>query len=84
MKTVSVATLKNELSRYLRDVASGEEVVVVSHAHAIAKIVPYRAQSSLLIRPPLRPASALKQIKGVRPLKDFDVVAMLAEDRNRR
>lgn len=35
---VSVSDLKNDLSRYLREVEAGEEVVVMSHHHAVAKL----------------------------------------------
>jgi prevent-host-death family protein len=84
MKTVSVATLKNELSHYLRKVADGEEVVVTSHDQPVARIVPFKRKSSLVIIPPRRPAFELKKIKGVKPLKEFDVVEMLMEDRRKR
>lgn len=35
---VSVSDLKNDLSRYLREVEAGEEIVVMSHHHAVAKL----------------------------------------------
>ena len=40
MNTVSVATLKQKLSQYLRQVEQGEEVVVTSHRRRVARIVP--------------------------------------------
>lgn len=36
---VSVSDLKNDLSRYLREVEAGEEIVVMSHHHAVARLV---------------------------------------------
>lgn len=38
----NIATLKNSLSRYLRTVQSGEEVVVLDRERPIARIVPFR------------------------------------------
>ena len=84
MTRVNVRTLKNGLSRFLKVVAGGEEVVVVSHERSIARIVPYESAALVTIRPPHRPAEDLNTLKGVRPLESFDVVGMLVEDRRRR
>ena len=78
-----MATLKNELSRFLKTVSEGEEIVVISHERAIAKIVPFESPGHLVMRPPTRPAADLSMIKGIRPSRDFDVVKMLIEDRRR-
>jgi prevent-host-death family protein len=40
MRTVNVADLKNNLSRYLREVRRGEEILVRDRKMPIAKIVP--------------------------------------------
>lgn len=40
MKTVNVADLKNGLSKYLRDVRRGEEILIKDRNLPIAKIVP--------------------------------------------
>jgi len=40
MKTAAVARLKAELSRYLRLVKSGEEILVTEHRIPIARLVP--------------------------------------------
>jgi prevent-host-death family protein len=37
---ISVRELKNHLSKYLRHVQAGEEVVVTSHKCVVAKLVP--------------------------------------------
>jgi prevent-host-death family protein len=85
MKTASVADLKTHLSGYLRRVEKGEEVVVTSHDHPVAKIIPFRpAAGKLSIRPATRPLSDWSKIKGVKPLKPIDVVALLREDRDKR
>jgi prevent-host-death family protein len=84
MKTVNVAVLKNDLSRYLRAVGEGEEVVVTSHSHAVAKLVPYAASSGLSVRPPTSATPRWKSVTGVKPRKDVDPVTLLLEDRARR
>ncbi len=40
MKTVNIADLKNGLSRYLREVREGEEILIRDRDVPIAKIVP--------------------------------------------
>jgi prevent-host-death family protein len=40
MKTAAVARLKAELSRYLRLVKSGEEILVTEHRIPVARLVP--------------------------------------------
>lgn len=48
MSHVGVRELKNQLSRYLKRVQDGEEIVVTDHGRSVAKIVP--AKSSGLRR----------------------------------
>lgn len=40
MSHVGVRELKNQLSRYLKRVQEGEEIVVTDHGRSVAKIVP--------------------------------------------
>ena len=83
MESVSVATLKSNLSRYLAAVKKGKEIVVTSHRHAIARIVPAeQAADDLKIIPAKKPVSSLKKIKGIK--LSFDPVEVLLEDRRRR
>jgi len=84
MKSVSVATLKSNLSRYLAAAKNGREIIVTSHQHPIARIVPPETTASrnLNIIPAKKPASSLKKIKGVK--LDVDLVAELLADRRRR
>jgi prevent-host-death family protein len=85
MKTASVADLKSHLSGYLRRVEKGEELVVTSHDHPVARIVPFRLPATVLkIAPATRPLSDWGKIKGVKPRKPVDPVALLMEDRARR
>ena len=46
MNIVNVAVLKEKLSYYLSLVKSGEEVVVTSHRHQVARILPVTAPSA--------------------------------------
>jgi prevent-host-death family protein len=83
MKTVSVAGLKSKLSQYLNAVKNGKEIVVTSHGHSVARIVPIeKSAEDLEIIPAKKPVSSLKKIKGVRV--DVDLVADLIADRRRR
>jgi prevent-host-death family protein len=84
MKTVSVAELKSKLSHYLAAVQKGKEIVVTSHRHWIARIVPVQnnAADDLQIIPARKPVSSLKKIKGIK--LDVDLVADLLADRRRR
>jgi prevent-host-death family protein len=83
MESVSVATLKSNLSRYLAAVKEGKEIIVTSHRHAIARIVPAeKTLSDLDIIPAKKPVSLLKNIKGIK--LSFDPVEFLLEDRRRR
>jgi prevent-host-death family protein len=84
MESVSVASLKSNLSRYLAAVRRGKEIVVTSHRHPIARIVPAEQtfEDELKIIPAKKPVSSLKKIKGIK--LSFDPVEVLLEDRRRR
>jgi prevent-host-death family protein len=84
MQSVSVAMLKSNLSRYLAAVRKGKEIVVTSHRHPIARIVPAETPSmdDLKITPPKKPVSSLKRIKGMN--LQVDLLAELLADRRRR
>ena len=83
IESVSVATLKSNLSGYLAAVKKGKEIVVTSHRHPIARIVTAeKAEDDLKIIPAKKPVSSLKKIKGIK--LSFDPVQVLLEDRRRR
>ena len=46
MIRANVSTMKSQLSRYLRQVKAGREVVIAERDRPVAKLVPYRAGSS--------------------------------------
>jgi len=83
MTVVNVAMLKEKLSYYLRLVKDGEEVVVTSHRHRVARILPVSAPDSQP-REPSRPVRDLSKLKGVKPRRSVSAVRTLLEDRQRR
>lgn len=83
MITVNVATLKEKLSYYLGLVKQGGEVVVTSHRHRVARILPASAPDSQPIEP-TRPVKDLRKLKGIKPRRSVSAVKMLLEDRQRR
>jgi len=83
MQSVSVATLKSNLSRYLAAVRRGKEIVITSHRHPIARMVPAEKPlvDDLKIIPAKKPVSSLKRIKGMD--LQVDLLAELLADRRR-
>src|SRR5436190_21501780 len=84
MESVSVARLKTNLSWYLAVVREGKEIVVTSHRHPIARIVPVEKTfaGDLKIIPAKKPISSLKKIKGLN--LEVDLLEELLADRQRR
>jgi len=83
MESVSVATLKSNLSSYLNAVKKGKEIVVTSHRHPIARLTPVdRQRAAPEIVPASKPVSSLKKIRAIK-LK-IDPVAVLLADRRHR
>ena len=84
MRSVSVATLKNNLSRYLAAERRGEEIVITSRRDPVARIVTAEKplMDDLKIIPAKKPVSSLKRIKGMD--LQVDLLAELLADRRRR
>ncbi len=83
MDIVNVATLKEKLSHYLKLVQQGQEVVVTSHRHRVARILPITAPS-LHRRKPSRPVKDLLSLKHIRLHPGGSGVDTLIQDRRRR
>jgi len=83
MNIVNVAILKEKLSYYLNLVKSGEEVVVTSHRHRVARILPATAPSAEIVGPS-RPVKDLRKVKGVKLRIPASGVKSLMDDRRRR
>lgn len=61
MRSVKIAELKDHLSEHLRAVEGGEEVEVTDRNRPIARIVPIRETSRLVMIPPIRPFSEIRR-----------------------
>jgi len=65
---VKIAQFKNGLSRYLRSVQRGGEIIVKDRDTPIARVVPYEERKGrLTIRPPTRPLRDLEKLPRVAP-----------------
>jgi len=87
VKSVNIATLKAQLSRYVREARAGQEVIVLDRMTPVAKLVPYHEPKPFKLtvyKPVLDPASLGKlrfpPVKG----KKVDSLAALLEERRRR
>jgi prevent-host-death family protein len=83
MNIVNVATLKEKLSYYLGLVKSGDEVVVTSHRHRVARILPVTAPGAEIMEP-TRSVKDLRKLKGIKPKRSVSGVKSLLDDRRRR
>jgi prevent-host-death family protein len=83
MTVVNVATLKEKLSYYLGLVKDGQEIVVTSHRHPVARILPPSTPSAEVTKPS-RPVKELKKVKGVKRRRSMSAVQRLLDDRRRR
>jgi antitoxin (DNA-binding transcriptional repressor) of toxin-antitoxin stability system len=83
MNVVNVAILKEKLSYYLGLVKSGEEVIVTSHRHQVARILPVTAPTAEIAEP-TRPVKDLRKLKGIKPRRSLSGVKSLLADRRRR
>jgi len=83
MTSVNVAMLKEKLSYYLKLVRGGQEVVVTSHRHKIARILPVYRPSPEFTEPE-RQVKELLKLRGVKPRRSLSAVKALLEDRQRR
>jgi prevent-host-death family protein len=83
MNIVNAAVLRAKLSYYLNLVKSGEEVIVTSHRHRVARIVAANAPSAEIVEP-TRPVKELRKIKGIKLRHSASGVKSLLNDRRRR
>ena len=77
---VGIRELRADLSRFVKRVRAGEEVVVTDHGKAVARLVPIDGErkidrlirEGLVIPAPNRgPRTLLKPIEGAGPLSDL-------------
>jgi len=60
MRRVGVAELKDQLSKHLRAVEAGAEVEVTDRDRPIARIVPVRPASRVVVQPPRTPFASIR------------------------
>jgi prevent-host-death family protein len=49
MKTVGIRELKQNLSKYIKEVKSGEKIIVTAHKKQVAVITPFNEESDELL-----------------------------------
>jgi prevent-host-death family protein len=86
MRSVTIADLKNNLSRYLREVRRGQEVTVLSRDIPVARLVPVEPLGGLAdVRLPTPGAPQLADVPMPPPLTfDGDIVVVLRDERGDR
>ena len=84
--TVNIATLKAQLSKYMRLVKSGRAVLVTDRQQYVARIVPYQNAVTLETIKPTGSFSELAQVRieSVRGHGEIDTLAYLLEERQKR
>ncbi len=79
MAAVKIAELKAHLSEYLRKVRRGHSITVMDRETPIARLVPYEAQSPLVIR---KRTGDIRSFRPLPPLKlKVDSLSVLMEQR---
>ena len=85
MKKANISTIKAELSKYLRFVRSGEEVMIMDRDQPVAKLVGVSAANTVLIK---EPSADLKSILLAGDKRAFtetlDILDVLTQDREDR
>ena len=83
---MTIADLKNNLSRYLREVRGGEGITVMSRDVPVARLLPLAMSGSpLAVHPPDPAGVRLQDVFLPPPLAlDIDIVELLLEERGER
>lgn len=81
MSTVKIAKLKSQLSRHLRAVERGAEIVVTDRERPIARIVPIDAGAARLI-PPAVPFATVRRRRWTPARWAVTSWQLLAEERD--
>ena len=85
---VKIAEFKSGLSRYLRSVQKGHEIVIKDRETPIARVVPYKGSSRprLITKPPTGSLRDLDKLPLYAPkgLTEHDVDQALREERRER
>jgi prevent-host-death family protein len=82
MKSVKIAQLKSELSRYLRDVRRGEPLTILDRMTPVARLVPMDTGDDVVITVPAPSAPAPGKVRLPAPLRVArDIVTLLLAER---
>ncbi len=83
MKAVNIAKLKAHLSRYLRAVRRGQEIVVTDRNLPIAKVVPFQEEApfKLQIDAPARRPEELRALRFTPLARPVNTLALLLQQR---
>ncbi len=84
MKRVGVAELKDQLSRHLRAVEAGEELIVTDHDRPIARIIPVDETPRVTIRPARVPFADVRDRVRAPAGWPVDSLVLLLEERQGR
>jgi len=84
MKTVRIAELKDNLSRYLRAAEKGSSVVVTDRDRPVAQIVPIVAEEGIDVLPASQPFSAVRQRRYRRTRLAVESLSLLLAERQGR
>ncbi|MBI2346162.1 MAG: type II toxin-antitoxin system prevent-host-death family antitoxin [Deltaproteobacteria bacterium] len=86
MSKVKVGELRNHLSKYLKKVRRGAEVVITDRETPIGKLVPYSAieEEPFEVMPPEDGYEGLAKLEFPPILCPVDIVELLLADRRRR
>ena len=83
MKRVKIAELRDQLSRYLRDVERGAEIEVTDRDRPIARIIPVRV-APVTVLPPAREFSLVRGNRYAPVGWGVSSTDLLLEERQRR
>ena len=85
MKKVNISKIKAELSKYLRFVKAGEDVLIMDRDQPVAKIVGIKPESVLDIKEPARDLKSVLMQADKRPFTEkMDILDVLLLDREDR
>lgn len=84
IKRVGVASLKNNLSRHLREVEAGSELEITDHDRPIARLIPIQARGAIAIRRATKPFKEVAHTRYPPLTLPINSTELLRQDRDRR
>ena len=85
MKIAAISELKAKLARYIRLAKAGEEIQIQDRGLPVAKLIAAGIPPDVSSVPPRKNQKDLARMRfTVRPAKEFDIVAVLLEERAKR